>query len=331
MTNKSPASKKTSQHVVAKGYLLQFAGPPKGHVWTYFKENGIIRDGKPYQTAKRRHFYSMEDADGNWDVRIEDLLSEIESAGLPVLRELIAGRDIKNDADRKALALFIAASLFRTNAMRQLNAERHAWSREAMMRDIASSDEKFNAAIVRLEEVEGKKYSEEQRHGLRQSMRDSSNYIFEVPKERTLEMMLLGMEYAAGIFFRMNWSVGRCQQPVLITSDNPVLQILPPKGQRASETIADETLENPNLQITFPLAPDRLLVMAWRKVPPTGFDLTDRQIAGENRTRIIQAENEVYAYAESEELSALIAELKNEAPRRAALPGPLKSEVRVPK
>jgi hypothetical protein len=100
-------------HTVPKGYLAGFAN--KGLLWQYDKEASgshpqhvLIADA-----AVKKHAYSVRDAGGVWDASAEELLSEIESKGIPALRRLATGIEI-TPQERWDFSMLLAAQLRRT-------------------------------------------------------------------------------------------------------------------------------------------------------------------------------------------------------------------------
>jgi hypothetical protein len=102
-----------SQHLVPRLHLQHFAGPdPKGHVWTYDKEQGNTRHAVPGETATFSHFYSRQYDDGTYDVSAETQLADNEGRAAPVYKELIRGNFPKNIEERSIFSLFWPTSVF---------------------------------------------------------------------------------------------------------------------------------------------------------------------------------------------------------------------------
>jgi Protein of unknown function (DUF4238) len=89
----------------------------------------------------------------------------------------------------------------------------------------------------------------------------SKRYTINV--ERTDGLGALGIsKKMAEIFYKMEWDLLKPENPseFFVTSDHPVTRIIP---QRSHSVYGDGGFMNPNVQVTFPLSPDRLLILTW--------------------------------------------------------------------
>jgi hypothetical protein len=95
-----------------------------------------------------------------------------------------------------------------------------------------------------------------------------------------------------------------------VTSDNPVVREVDP--QSASPCYGDGGFANNTAEITFPLSPQKLLLMTWRDV---GYR---REINGDvwaaNMARASHSEQFLYAHRNDAELTKLAAELRDSLP-----------------
>jgi hypothetical protein len=311
------------QHIIPRMYLENWAGPhPAGHVWTYFKKTGHRRSGIPAKTSKISHFYTIQDKEGLPDWQVETLLALIEAKAKAPLHELATTGVIAQTADRENIAAFVASMVFRTSPMREELARRHAWLVENEMRKIAFHDDDFQAVLRRLEESEGRKFDGEEIKKIRATMIDSSGYKLQIPKEIPIEIMLRGINENISTFADMHWAIAYSEKDTLITSDNPVLQFIPPESGKPN-------FQHPDASLTLPLTSQCLLIMRWSSPPKRRFALSDEAIERENYFRIIQAENEIYANKESIALAEKISDLRDISAFVYPTPGELKSKVEV--
>jgi Protein of unknown function (DUF4238) len=103
------------QHFVPESYLKAWCDPacPPDHnpyVWIFDREGNNPRRRAPSNIFKETDFYTIENADGTRDLRLEHGLSGLESRFAQIRRDKLDQRLPLEDEERTCLALFVAAA-----------------------------------------------------------------------------------------------------------------------------------------------------------------------------------------------------------------------------
>jgi hypothetical protein len=105
-----PPSEPRRHHFVSRMHLKRFVGQaPAGHVWTYEETSGARRSAIPDETAVESHFYSVDMDNGEMDVRLEQMLGDVESDAEPIYQRLLDGRvPLPGSQERADFSTFLA-------------------------------------------------------------------------------------------------------------------------------------------------------------------------------------------------------------------------------
>jgi Protein of unknown function (DUF4238) len=216
------------QHTVPRLHLKHFAGDrPKGHVWTYDKNDGSTRSGRPEETAVFTHFYSIERDDGTWDTSIEQALSENEAKAGPIYNRLIEGQAL-TDQQKADFAMFAALLYLRTPARVRDSANMIARLHQIQGYAYAAHDGAFETLMRKVGKGRGAPVPDEVKEQLRRRLADPSNMKILVPKELALEQLEVCNKLAPRLF-DMNWSLVEPQHGFFITGDNPIVRWVDPE------------------------------------------------------------------------------------------------------
>ena len=298
------------QHYVPRLHLKHFVGTkPKGQIWTYDKETGEKRSGKPENTAVETHFYSVENDDGTMDTWLEDCLAKVEDKAGPIYKHLVAGHLPTSDQEKADFSTFVALMYLRTPAVRRDAAE--IIGREIQIMSYAyGSDDRAFADLVERFEREGRTLDDAAKHRLREVLIDPSHYTLKIPKARTF-MALGAADKLAPLLFGMNWSLVRPKHGFFITSDHPVMRWVDPKTRHPF--YGDHGFLDKTVEVTFPLAPKMLLMMAWQTMRKTA-ELRRDSVWSTNKMRASRADRYIYAHIGSKELRQLAVSFKGSRP-----------------
>jgi hypothetical protein len=300
------------QHTIPILHLKHFVGvEPKGQVWTIDKNTGAMRSATPENTAFVSHFYSVEREDGTFDTTFESGLAEIEGAAAPVYDKLIKGQTITDD-DKSDFAAFLAVMHLRTTAMRADAAE--LIGRHTQIWNYAHGVHKdaFTGLVKRFEKDTGHKLSEDQKNKFREALIDPTEFVFGIPKERTL-MVFGAIKELIPILQAMHWCIIRPKHGFFITSDNPVVQWIDPKTRHP--IYGDHGFRHKTVEVTFPLSPKAVLFAAWRSVQKE-FHLDRDDVLSINKMRASHADRYLFTHVRSKALKRLAIEFKGSRPRR---------------
>lgn len=92
-------------HYLSEFYLKGFTRDEI--LWVYDRQKDEYREQHPRTTAAIRHFYSIENDEGERDPEVEIQLSRIEGKAKPIIQALDEGKDISPE-DRVYLSVFLA-------------------------------------------------------------------------------------------------------------------------------------------------------------------------------------------------------------------------------
>jgi hypothetical protein len=236
----------------------------------------------------------MEDGQRNTD--IEDAISEIENIGAPLLQRVSAGEDMSAQ-ERYDFASFVSIMFVRTNAFRRLYAELHGNMK--MLKDflVASDDSLFESQMKRFQADCGK-ISDEQKKGLRTTMLDPSDHTFLVNREYTLKALAYH-DKLAPILSSMKWTIMDAPKGdwFFITSDNPVVQWVPPQYHHPFRGTGG--FKNEHAEALFPLSPYQCWVGHWLKEAPIRLETTAEWVKQTNRITAGSSERFLYSHLEN--------------------------------
>jgi hypothetical protein len=281
------------QHFIPRLHLQHFSGQePKGHVWTYDAQTGQVRSAVPEQTAVESHFYSIENDDGTMNTEIEEKLAKIESNAASTYEDLLKHVIPQETQARADFAAFLAIMYVRTPAMRRMSAEMISRGAQILNYAYGINEKAFDSLSRRVAATGGPMLSPEQRDRLRRDMIDPTNYIIEVPRERTLHI-LGASEKLSHILFGMKWSLAFPMHGFFITTDNPLVREV---AQQSRHPIyGDHGFLNKTAEVLFPLSPQLLLLLSWQKdaLKIGGFD----RAAVDRANRVLAAHSDRYLYS----------------------------------
>lgn len=294
--NRCAMNQPVRHHQVPDAYLAQFSDLD-GWLWVYAPGEKEPRRSRPANVAVETDRYSVLRADGTRDVRMEEALGVIESAGLPALRSAAAGEAL-GDQPRYDLATFIAALHLRTDSMRQRFAEFEArimTGAARMMTSHKAAWAKFSAD----QSAQGKTLSEADRLKAHEFISDPSRYEVHIRKDATMTPMA-GLRTAADLIFEMKWTLIEAPPgESFIASDNPVAV-----GFAATRVngFVPRGLASRDAEMTVPLTPAKLLVMHWRQNAQPNVTCDRQMLKQLNRIRAGYAERAIFANHRSDGL-----------------------------
>jgi hypothetical protein len=174
----------------------------------------------------RSHYYSMQDATGQRDDTIEDLLSGLESQAAKVITKIISRHVWPLElVDRAVLGEWIAAQHARIPAVRKANDE------------IADYLLKFEIAaggkpeVRRRMEAQGEApVSDEEVDAIWAELADFSSYYVELPVNDHLLTMGNAMATAYEWMMARSWKLCRFEHETLLLSDHPVTLLRDPSA-----------------------------------------------------------------------------------------------------
>ncbi|WP_368389280.1 DUF4238 domain-containing protein [Mesorhizobium sp. LMG 17147] len=234
-------------HWVPKAYLRAFATERGGEkIWTFGKSGGDPMKRSISKVAVKFYLYAPGQ-NGQRDYRTEQKLSNLEQLfGTPFWSEISSGYvDLGNKVIRKGLALLTAVMYLRNPTVLGQTAEIHSQFRSFYMA-VGEPPDRV--------EIAGREYDVDKASW--PAYRDAGE---EDIKRMWLDSLNQGA-WLAELFLKMRWAIIASDQPVFITSDNPVTFIHPSLKFRG--------LKNEETSVMFPLSPTRILYLDNRQSEP---------------------------------------------------------------
>jgi hypothetical protein len=235
-------------HWVAQSYLKAFAADGNGRrIWRFSRNEGEPELKRIDKVAVKFHLYAPLGPDGRRNDALEKKLADLERFyGDPIWKIVCTDfPDFSSRPLRQMVALMAAVTLLRTPQQFEFWKSMHR-----QFIDFFDRHEGLPDAVV----VNGRRVE-----------LDASSWP--VYRDATEEDMKKAwnewLGEAAGIakyFLKMRWAVLISDEPVFITSDNPVL---------VGDTLGPHRgLEHPDAMVTFPLSPTRVPIMDNRHSEP---------------------------------------------------------------
>lgn len=300
-----------SQHTVQRFHLAQFAGDqPKGHVWIYNKHSKEPRSADSENVSIENYFYSVEREDGTWDTRLDDLITNIEAKAVPVYRELLAGNIPPYSQPKYDFAQYLAIAYVRTKKMRRMSADTVGQMMQVNYYAHADNSEVFNAHMARYEREKGITLTNDAKDGIRRLFLDPSRFNMVLPKEIGLYGFHI-VDDLTDIFLRTHWSLVDAEHGFFITSDHPIVRVIPGPAPARDHGFLHKTME-----VSFPLSPRRMLVLTHFKPPKDRWLASRETVDEQNDARAASCEDELYCHIKHKDVAKLCARYKDPKPSR---------------
>jgi hypothetical protein len=246
------------QHWVPRVYLRYFATPEsqnsgKETLWAFSRDKkspAKLLCPSVESVAVEKYLYSPKNPDGSRDFGLEKKLGELESTIGELWPKLTTMQIGLTDSVRKIVGLFIATLHLRHPARRREMQELHQRLVERVERQLKS----YKRVPPTIEvEVDGRKMTCET--ATFQDWKSTS----ENEHHRSF-VDFIGNEgkWLAKILLKKRWSVIVADDPVFVTSDNPVVLDGP---EDSDESFGFGT---PGMTVTFPLSPKMMLLLGDR-------------------------------------------------------------------
>jgi hypothetical protein len=289
------------QHYVPRLHLSRFVGQaPKNMIWTFDNQTEKWRPSKVENTAVQSNFYSIETEDG-WNDGIDDLLGEIEAAAVPGYEMLLADK-VPTQQARADFATFLATLHLRTPAV--INA--FAQGEAEVMDRIADMFMEDREAYERFAAERTKRTGEPpvSHERFMEFKRDKSRYTLQVSQKRGLSA-IGAADRITPILFDRNWFVCTPLTGYFISSDHPVYRGSPSEPDH--EIKGDGGFMNEKAEVSFPLSPNRLLIIIANGPAKEGepMVLMPEQVDAANQMRAYAAERYVYSHLRNDDVGKL--------------------------
>jgi len=266
------------QHYVPQGYLKRFAFDKKrSRLYAYEKE------AEPYPTNVRnvggeKGFYNYVDLDGSKTSELEDVLADIDTKGIEVLRKLDSfqpGYIDLEEEDKQNLLTFISFLHVRNTRDRRENAEFLEEASLLNFQMVASNKEAFHNNAIKALESSEHDYNEKEVEKYRNDLLNNEYKITYDPKEQYFMGQSLAKSkelYKVLYSLKKIALVESAVNRKIVTSDNPVTYFGPegrPKNMPLGYIHAVFQL---------PISPNRLLFLVNDGVKLGDFKMTREHV-----------------------------------------------------
>lgn len=292
-----------SQHYVPRAYLAGFVDPetPDHHtpyLWVYEADKDAPYRKAPKNVAEESFYYSFQDERGELQHDMEEGLSNIEGAGIEVLRALVDGRN-PNDLTRQQridLAVFLGFMAGRVPARRDHIEAQVGEFADLVMRVAASRREYFHRTFREAMAERDREWTEEEVEAHRQRVLAGDTAEFQGTPATSLGMMIEMAPVEGQYVLEFPWRVLETPEgEAFLTSDNPLVKV---STERLPGFLGQATgWETPWMEATFPLGPSACLLISQHH-PPGREVLSEDRVREVNYRTAAHAADEVYASGE---------------------------------
>lgn len=235
-------------HWVAQSYLKAFAADGNGRrIWRFSKDGGEPELKRIDKVAVKFHLYAPFGANGRRNDALEKKLADLERFFGDPMWKLVCTDfpDFSWEPLRKMVALMAAVTWLRTPRQFEFWKSMHR-----QFIDFFARHERLPDSVV----LNGRSIKLD--HSSWPAYRDAT----EEDMKKAWNEWIGQAAGTAEMFLKMRWAVVFSDEPVFITSDNPVL---------VGDTLGPHRgLEHPETMVTFPLSPTRVLIMDNRHNEP---------------------------------------------------------------
>ena len=257
------------QHFLPQFYLKGFASKPvsepsKFWLYDFRKDKWDVRT--PFNTAVRRHFYTLKDQNEQKNYYLENYFSNLEGKVKELMdRKIEKGLRLKGSDHIATLAVFVCLMRSRVPYFRDKIEEFNVEIIEkmmSMMRHRAKTDPNYLPWLEKdMERKTGEKLGLDKLDA--DDFLNTENFTIKMNQEYLIELCLSHIKEVAKILCSMNWTILRTfDDAPFVTCDNPYFEINP-----QSTNIWDRGgLLNKNIEISLPLSSNFCFFASWKSV-----------------------------------------------------------------
>jgi hypothetical protein len=280
---------KKRQHTIPKCYLENFSDED-GFVWVLDTKDNIFKTN-PENILVESHFYTITLKNGEKSFFIEDTLANIEGAYATLFRDKISKDLFLTDEERAKVAIFIAALFLRTKPHRE--------GLKNMFEKLKTSMEDWKKQFELLSPEAREFSSNVPSSGETIHMKDVEDYLKNYKDEHSVSI-LTQLPEVAQIIFNMKWSVWKNENNSFVTCDNPLTLLRPAsiKKYGAKAIGSQPGLLYKDVELTVPLAKDKLLLAGWILNEDSYFTVGDDMVHQMNHRTITNSSERVIASSE---------------------------------
>lgn len=291
-------SEPVRHHIVPKCYLEAFLNSDQN---LYVFQKTKMRD--PFESslnnvAVRRYYYSYCLGTGQFDSRIEKILSNLEGIAKPILSQILLGRMITSQ-QKEALAIFIGILHTRNPNFRKGTEESLRQLIEVMKDMTIDHDHSFSEIFGDIPDVVI------QAAGGHENVREwiKNNFKVSINPDASLEYVGIGISIGA-MLSAMRWRFifSTCRNLPFVTSDNPCYIV----NDAVSKTPYGVGLAVKGSKLFLSISPNVCLVADWDGTQIEFKTINDvTKVVRINSRTVRHAESEVYSNIVNKRISEI--------------------------
>ena len=304
MTQGTIVSTPTKRNHYVPRFLQEYFVREDGKLWVYDKDGGEPRPQLPINTGVERFLYTVRKDDGQHDDSLERWFAEMEGATKPILDRLIQPGTRIEEAEKLAVAKFMAFMFTRVPRTIEAAAEISSAVWKEHLRKLVADEARFNDLYARLLKDHPDAPPVEE---MRKSFELVESGELEVNMRRqpalAVSIAITGEVYET--FMGLHWSIVDAPSgSTFLTGDSPITSIALHEDGTAQ---FGGNFVHPRFEISFPISPSVALYLTKRPRQARYRCSTDlvREL---NRRTTYMAERFVYSRFRSRHTAELVRE-----------------------
>ncbi len=214
------------QHYIPQFYLTNFASKEgkRNKIWVLDKVEQRQWTTSPTKAAHRRNYYRYSEETTDDPDEIEHAMGKIESLAAPVLRKILASKNLpESDEERGILLNFVALMAVRVPGARGVTRVLAEKLNKMCLRELVSSQETFKAHLE-LMRKDGVKVDDSMDYETMQEFVVRDEFSIETPIEFELDSMLISFDIILELLAQRNWFLLIANESAsdFVCSDRPV-------------------------------------------------------------------------------------------------------------
>lgn len=244
-------------HYLPQSYLEGFCR--EDGFWVYDRKDDEYRKQTPVNTTVQKHYYSIEEEDGEKNIEIEKMLSQLEGSTKKVINKIVH-RKLLSNKDKMIMSLFISFAWTRIPDFERLVNE----SMKSLIKktgDILNEDvDRIKQAIERCEKDTGEKIAIDP--AKLKEFWDKGKFDIVMNRNASLDMMLQVAPEYARLLCLMDWVFTIAPKDYsFITTDSPFV-LIPTSDEKIKTVFGSNIgLLVPGVEKLFPISQKICLVI----------------------------------------------------------------------
>jgi hypothetical protein len=226
-----------------------------GRLWVFDRVTGRYRQDQPKNVGAKTHDYSITTENGTKDPKLEEFLSEIEGAAIPIFGKLRGGDQLTAE-DKETFSYYLGFFFLRgPRFQRMLDEISTIFAKTLALHEFQSPDD-VRKAFDELPDLTDEQRANLNAEALYQFAR-AGNYTVRLNREYGLKLMVEQAIEMQNYFRQMEWMIGHCDRTTaFLTTDNPLVVVPPLDDRRGAPGVI-----TPGAAKIFPVAVDTCLVL----------------------------------------------------------------------